>query len=135
MSAERLRQIGRYLRPHRRQVALGAGALRVVNLLGVAIPLQVRSVVNGLQEGFSLEAVLRQALLIVTMATVMGAVRLWSRMLVFGVGRQVEADLKQRIFDHVLLQDPYESTFLTSLKALFTRFVSSTTYTQFVSAA
>ena len=106
MSAQRLRQIGRYLRPHRRQVALGAVALLVVNLLGVAIPLQVRSVVNGLQEGFSLAAVLRQALLIVTMATVMGAVRLWSRMLVFGVGRQVEADLKQRIFDHVLRQEP-----------------------------
>ena len=106
MSAERLRQIGRYLRPHRRQVALGAGALLVVNLLGVAIPLQVRSVVNGLQGSFSLEAVLRQALLIVTMATVMAGVRLWSRMLVFGVGRQVEADLKQRIFDHVLRQEP-----------------------------
>lgn len=106
MSAQRLRQIGRYLRPHRRQVALGAVALLVVNLLGVAIPLQVRGVVNGLQEGFSLAAVLRQALLIVTMATVMGAVRLWSRMLVFGVGRQVEADLKQRIFDHVLRQEP-----------------------------
>ena len=106
MSALRLRQIGRYLRPHRRQVALGAVALLVVNILGVAIPLQVRSVVNALNQGFSLEAVLRQALLIVTMATVMGLVRLWSRMLVFGVGRQVEADLKQRIFDHMLRQEP-----------------------------
>lgn len=106
MSALRLRLIGRYLRPHRRQVALGAMALLVVNLLGVAIPLQVRSVVNALHEGFSLEAVLRQALLIVSMATVMGLVRLWSRMLVFGVGRQVEADLKQRIFDHMLRQEP-----------------------------
>ena len=47
-----------------------------------------------------------RALLIVTMDTVMGLVRLWSRMLVFGVGRQVEADLKQRIFDHVLRQEP-----------------------------
>jgi ATP-binding cassette subfamily B protein len=36
----------------------------------------------------------------------MGATRLYSRMLVFGVGRQVEASLKERIFDHVLTQDP-----------------------------
>ncbi|MEB3270255.1 MAG: ABC transporter ATP-binding protein [Synechococcus sp.] len=106
MSALRLRLIGRYLRPHRRQVLVGAVALLVVNLLGVAIPLQVRSVVNELHGGFSLAAVLRQALLIVLMATVMGLVRLGSRMLVFGVGRQVEADLKQRIFDHVLRQEP-----------------------------
>jgi ATP-binding cassette subfamily B protein len=106
MSAVRLRQIGRYLRPHRRQVILGAMALLVVNVLGVAIPLQVRSVINALNQGFSLEAVLRQALLILTMATVMAMVRLWSRMLVFGIGRQVEADLKQKIFDHVLRQEP-----------------------------
>ena len=106
MSALRLRLIGRYLRPHRGQVALGAVALLGVNLLGVAIPLQVRGVINGLNRGFSLEAVLQQALLIVAMATAMAVVRLWSRMLVFGVGRQVEADLKQRIFDHVLRQEP-----------------------------
>ncbi len=30
---------------------------------------------------------------------------LYSRLLVF-VGRQVEADLKQKIFDHLLLQEP-----------------------------
>jgi ATP-binding cassette subfamily B multidrug efflux pump len=106
MSALRLRLIGRYLRPHRRQVLVGAVALLVVNLLGVAIPLQVRGVVNELHKGFSLAAVLQQALLIVLMATVMGLVRLGSRMLVFGVGRQVEADLKQKIFDHVLCQEP-----------------------------
>jgi len=40
------------------------------------------------------------------LATVMAGVRLLSRMLVFGVGRQVEADLKQRIFDHLLRQEP-----------------------------
>ena len=40
------------------------------------------------------------------LATAMGAVRLGSRMLVFGVGRQVEADLKQTIFDHLLGQEP-----------------------------
>jgi len=105
MSSPRLRLIARYLRPHRGQVLLGAAALMVVNLLGVAIPLQVRGVINGLHKGFSLDAVLHQALLITAMASAMALVRLWSRMLVFGVGRQVEADLKQRIFDHVLLQE------------------------------
>ncbi|MEI7951091.1 MAG: ABC transporter ATP-binding protein [Synechococcaceae cyanobacterium ELA182] len=98
--------IVKYLRPYRRTLALGAVALLVVNLLGVAIPLQVRSIVNELQQGFSLNTVLRQSGLILVMATTMGLVRLWSRMLVFGVGRQVEANLKQQIFDHVLTQEP-----------------------------
>jgi ATP-binding cassette subfamily B protein len=87
-------------------VLLGMAALVVVNLLSVTIPLLVRRVVDDLQDGFALADVLHQALLIVALATLMGAVRLYSRMLVFGVGRQVEADLKQRIFDHLLCQEP-----------------------------
>ena len=106
MSAIRLGLIVRYLRPYRRTLILGAVALLIVNLLGVAIPLQVRNIVNDLHQGFTLSAVLRQSALIVVMATTMGLVRLWSRMLVFGVGRQVEANLKQQIFEHVLTQEP-----------------------------
>ena len=106
MAAFRADLILRYLRPHRRTVLLGVAALVVVNLLSVSIPLLVRQVIDDLQDGFSLADVRGDALLIVTLATVMGAVRLASRMLVFGVGRQVEATLKQRIFDHLLRQEP-----------------------------
>jgi len=106
MAAPRLALILRYLRPHRRLVLLGMGALVAVNLLSVTIPLLVRRVVDDLQDGFALSDVLNQAWLIVALATVMGGVRLWSRLLVFGVGRQVEADLKQRIFDQLLRQEP-----------------------------
>jgi ATP-binding cassette subfamily B protein len=106
MGATRLQRTLAYLRPHRRDVAIGAAALVVVNLLGVSLPLLVRRVVDGLHSGFAVNDLLRGAALIITLATVMGLVRLWSRMLVFGVGRQVEADLKQRIFDHLLRQEP-----------------------------
>jgi len=98
--------IGRYLRPHRKAVLLGALALVVVNVLSVSIPLLVRRVIDDLQDGFALRDLLQAAALIVVLATVMGGVRLISRMLVFGVGRQVEADLKQQIFDHLLKQEP-----------------------------
>jgi ATP-binding cassette subfamily B protein len=106
MAALRLGLIRRYLRPHRRTVLLGIGVLVVVNLLSVALPLLVRGVIDDLQDGFSFSDVLRQAALIIGLATLMGGMRLWSRMLVFGVGRQVEADLKQRIFEHMLRQEP-----------------------------
>ncbi|MCP9926852.1 ABC transporter ATP-binding protein [Cyanobium sp. CH-040] len=106
MSALRADRILRYLRPHRRTVLLGAAALVVVNLLGVAIPLLVRRVIDDLRDGFELRDLLLQALLLALLATVMGGFRLLSRLLVFGVGRQVEADLKLRIFDHLLRQEP-----------------------------
>jgi ATP-binding cassette subfamily B protein len=66
----------------------------------------VRRIIESLKDGFSQQELLVQAALILALATVMGLVRLASRVLVFGIGRQVEADLKQRIFDHVLLQEP-----------------------------
>jgi len=106
MAAFRLDLIGRYLRPHRKTVLLGAIALVVVNMLSVTIPLEVRRVIDELQSGFALQDVLRQAGWIVLLASTMGVVRLISRQLVFGVGRQVEVELRQRLFDHMLLQEP-----------------------------
>ena len=106
MAAFRLDLVSRYLRPHRRTLIAGAVALMVVNILRVRIPLEVRNVVDELQEGFSYTDVLQQAGWIVLVATTMGFFRLVSRQLVFGVGRQVEVDLRQRLFEHMLRQEP-----------------------------
>ena len=96
----------RYLRPQRRELLQGAVALVAVNLVGVTLPLLVQNTVNNLKEGFSLPQLLQQAALLAVLATGMGLIRLWSRVLVFGAGRQVEIKLRQRIFDHLLKQEP-----------------------------
>ena len=106
MAAFRLDLISRYLRPHRRTVLLGAVALVIVNMLSVTIPLEVRRVIDELEPGFAINDVLRQAGWIVFLASTMAVVRLISRQLVFGVGRQVEVELRQRLFDHMLRQEP-----------------------------
>ena len=106
MAAFRLDLIGRYLRPHRRTVVVGALTLVVVNIVSVTIPLEVRRVIDDLQDGFAISDVLRQAGFIVLLATSMGIARLISRQLVFGVGRQVEVELRQKLFDQMLLQEP-----------------------------
>ena len=106
MAAFRLDLISRYLRPHRRTLIAGAVALMVVNILRVRIPLEVRNVVDELQQGFTYRDVLHQAGWIMLVATTMGLFRLVSRQLVFGVGRQVEVDLRQRLFEHMLRQEP-----------------------------
>ena len=106
MAAFRLDLVSRYLRPHRWTLIAGAAALTVVNILRVRIPLEVRNVVDELQGGFTYRDVLDQAGWIVLVATTMGVFRLISRQLVFGVGRQVEVDLRQRLFEHMLRQEP-----------------------------
>ena len=74
VAALRLDLIGRYLRPHRRTVLLGAIALVIVNLLGVTIPMEVSKAVDELQEGFAYQSVLIQAGWIVLLASLMGVV-------------------------------------------------------------
>ena len=106
MATFRLDLIGRYLRPHRKTVLVGGIALVIVNVLGMTIPREVMKVIDELQEGFSYEVILRQAGWIVVLATTMGVIRLLSRQLIFGVGRQVEVELRQRLFDHMLRQEP-----------------------------
>jgi len=106
MAALRLDLIKNYLRPHKKDLIIGALCLIFVNILSVAIPIEVRNIVDDLKEGFTFSYVLNKSTWLVLLATVMGGVRLISRQLVFGVGRQVEVSLRQKLFDRMLEQDP-----------------------------
>ena len=106
MTASSLNSIGRYLKRYRGMVVRGVIALVVVNIFSVIIPLEVRRIIDELQYDFAIAVVTRQAVWIILLATIMGGVRLYSRQLIFGVGRQVELDLRQELFDHMLRQEP-----------------------------
>jgi len=106
MAALRLDLIKNYLRPHKRELIIGAFCLIFVNILSVVIPMEVRNIVDDLKEGFTFSYVLNKSTWLILMATVMGGARLISRQLVFGVGRQVEVSLRQKLFDRMLEQDP-----------------------------
>ncbi len=106
MTTLRIDLIANYLRPHKKALIFGGLSLILVNLLSVAIPMEVKNIVDELKSGFEITYILRQVMWILLLASTMAAVRLISRQLVFGVGRQVEVNLRQRLFNHMLLQDP-----------------------------
>tara|TARA_B100000427_G_scaffold96870_1_gene79764 strand:- start:685 stop:2436 length:1752 start_codon:yes stop_codon:yes gene_type:complete len=106
MAALRLDLIKNYLRPHKKELLIGGLCLILVNILSVAIPMEVRNIVDDLKKGFTFSDVLNKSIWLILFATVMGGVRLLSRQLVFGVGRKVEVSLRQKLFDHMLGQDP-----------------------------
>ncbi len=106
MAALRLDLIKNYLRPHKKELLIGGVCLIFVNILSVAIPMEVRNIVDDLKKGFTFSDVFNKSIWLILLATVMGSVRLLSRQLVFGVGRQVEVSLRQKLFDHMLEQDP-----------------------------
>ncbi|MBE9057173.1 ABC transporter ATP-binding protein [Sphaerospermopsis sp. LEGE 08334] len=105
--SRRLAKLGSYLRPHWRETALGIIALLSVNGLGVYIPLLIRSGVDTLSTTFSLDQVLRYVVIIIALSSAMWMMRMASRIWIFGVGRQVEFELKQRIFEHLLQLEPF----------------------------
>jgi ATP-binding cassette subfamily B multidrug efflux pump len=102
MSRNRLKTLAYYLRPYKKQAVLGTLALLVVNALGVYIPLQIRRAIEDLQVTFSYDRILFFAGSIFALASVMWLIRVASRVYLFGLGRRVEFDLKQRIFEHLL---------------------------------
>ena len=106
MAALRLDLIKNYLRPHKKELLIGSLCLIFVNILSVVIPMEVRNIVDDLKEGFTFSYVLNKSTWLILLASVMGGARLISRQLVFGVGRQVEVSLRQKLFDRMLDQDP-----------------------------
>lgn len=106
MAHSRIKRLGNYLRPYWRQVSSGILALLVVNAVGVYIPLLIRDSIDQLKTDFSFSELSRYALILLVLSTLMWGVRMFSRVKIFGAGRQVEFDLKQRIFQHLLTLEP-----------------------------
>lgn len=101
-----LRTLLGYIRPYWRQELIGITALVLVNVLGVVIPLVLRRAINQLERQPAWGTLAGHALAIAGLASLMWAIRIVSRLYLFGVGRQVEFDLKQRLFEHFLRLDP-----------------------------
>nr|WP_318655538.1 ABC transporter ATP-binding protein [Pseudanabaena sp. PCC 6802] len=106
MARSQLQKLNTYLRPHYRDLILGTLALLVVNAIGTYIPWLIRVAVDELGRAFTTEKVMYYVWMVIVLSSVMWGIRMASRMLIFGVGRQVEFDLKQKLFTHLLKLSP-----------------------------
>ena len=102
----KIKIINKYLRPYKKELFIGSIALLLVNILSVIIPLEVKNIIDQLQDNFSTEFIISKSFWLILLATIMGVIRLFSRQIVFGIGRKVEVNLRQKLFDHLLIQDP-----------------------------
>jgi ATP-binding cassette, subfamily B, multidrug efflux pump len=106
MARSQLQKLNDYLRPHYRDLALGVISLFAVNAIGTYIPWLIRGAVDELAVTFTTERVVRDVSIAIALASVMWVIRMASRMWLFGLGRQVEFDLKQKLFTHLLKLSP-----------------------------
>jgi len=91
-----------YFLRHRRGLILGFAALIAKCLAGVAWPLLLKQGIDRITKGFSLEAVWYLAAAIVTFSAIKGLFQYWMRILLIGVSRDIEYDLRNDLFAKLL---------------------------------
>ncbi len=91
-----------YFVRHRRNLALGFAALVAKSLAGIAWPLIMKQGIDRTTRGFSLEAVWWLAGAIIVFSAVKGFFQYWMRVLMVGVSRDIEYDLRNDLFAKLL---------------------------------
>ena len=85
---------------------LGALMLAVTNALGYVIPKLLKHAIDSLSTAVDTSLLGTIALAVFLIACVQAGVRIASRLLIFNAARDVERDLRQALFAHILRWSP-----------------------------
>jgi ATP-binding cassette subfamily B protein len=98
-----------YLRRYRKGLSLGIASLVMKDLLAVALPVVIKHGVDSLNGGFQIRIVLQLAGLLIGLALLKGVFQYWMRVIIIGISRDIEFDLRNDLFRHLveLSQDFY----------------------------
>ena len=98
-----------YLGRYKRGLALGLGALLMKDVLGAVLPLILKNGVDSLTRGFQIRLVLQLAAFLIAVSLVKGVFQYWMRVIIIGISRDIEYDLRNDLFGHLveLSQDFY----------------------------
>ncbi|HEY4362561.1 MAG TPA: ABC transporter ATP-binding protein [Bryobacteraceae bacterium] len=94
-----------YLRRYRRGFALGFGSLAMKDLLGAALPLVIGTAIDSLTRGGSLRLLAIYAGLLVALSALKGIFQYWMRVILIGISRDVEYDLRNDLFARLVTLD------------------------------
>jgi ATP-binding cassette subfamily B multidrug efflux pump len=92
------RQAWPYLRRYRRGLALGFGALIAKDVVAAAMPLVIREGIDAIVGDFRLTRLWQFAAALVALSLVKGVFQYWMRVLLVGISRDVEYDLRNDLF-------------------------------------
>ena len=94
------------MRRYQRGLALGMGALIIKDLAHVAVPLVIRSAIDALTAHRPLPGILWLVLLLVAIAVVRSIFQFWMRVILIGMSRDIEYDLRNDLFAHLVSLSP-----------------------------
>src|SRR3954447_5460643 len=72
------------------------------DLLAVALPLVIRYGVDSLTHGFRIRTLLNFAALLVAVSLIKGVFQYWMRVIIIGISRDIEYDLRNDLFGHLI---------------------------------
>jgi ATP-binding cassette subfamily B multidrug efflux pump len=111
---EALKTLGPYLWRYRRGFGLGMGSLVLKDILGTVMPLIMKSGIDSLNHGFSINTVLWFAALLVGVSALKGVFQYWMRVILIGISRDIEYDLRNDLFANLVrLSSDFYSQFRT----------------------
>jgi ATP-binding cassette subfamily B protein len=94
-----------YLKRYRRGYVLGFGALAMKDALAASLPLAMGAAIDALTRGSPLRTVLLFAALIAALAAVKGVFQYWMRVILIGISRDIEYDMRNDLFAHLTALD------------------------------
>src|SRR3984885_2334007 len=97
-----LKSVWPYLWKYRRGLALGMGSLLMTDLTKAALPLAIRAGIDSLMKGFRISLVFEFAALVVLLSLIKGMFQYWMRVILIGISRDIEFDLRNQLFSHLV---------------------------------
>jgi ATP-binding cassette subfamily B multidrug efflux pump len=99
---QRLRPLKPYLARYKGRYVAGFAALIVTQIVGITIPLIIKSGIDGMRRGARGSELLFLAGLILGIALVKAIFQFWMRWILIGASRDIEYDLRNDLFAHLM---------------------------------
>src|SRR4051812_34206636 len=94
-----------YLKPYRKQLALGVAMLLLTNVFYLGVPEALGRAIDAL--GVSDASVIRDLVMLMAVFAILTALtRIMSRIWIFNSGRAAEYDLRSDLFGHLMTLSP-----------------------------
>ena len=95
-----------YLWRYRRPLSRGFTALVLKDAAAALTPLLIREGVDALTQGFRLERLVWFSVALAVLSAVKGLFQYWMRVILIGVSRDIEYDLRNDLFAHLIGLSP-----------------------------
>lgn len=95
-----------YLSRYRRRFVIGFAALAITQMVGVTVPLVIKAAFDSITRGTTERQMLALAALLLGIALTKAIFQFWMRWILIGISRDVEYDLRNDLFRHLMRLSP-----------------------------